>query len=49
MPVTMSGLGLQPDDYEAIVNLTTKNGTSTVKSYFPLGKEEIRAIYRLAE
>ena len=49
MPVTMSGLGLQPDDYEAIVNLTTKNGTSAVKSYFPLGKEEIRAIYRLAE
>ena len=49
MPVTLAELGLKPEDYEAIINLTTKNGTATVKSYLPLGKEEIRAIYKLAE
>ena len=49
MPVTMAELGLQPEDYEDILNLTTKNGTSAVKSYIPLGKDEIREIYKLAE
>lgn len=49
MPTTMSELGLKPEDYEDIINLTTKNGTATIKSYIPLGKEEIREIYKLAE
>lgn len=49
MPVTLAELGLSPADYEDIINLTTKNGTSAVKSYFPLGKAEIREIYQLAE
>ncbi len=49
MPITMSELGLKPEDYEDIINLTTKNGTATIKSYIPLGKEEIREIYKLAE
>lgn len=49
MPITMSELGLKPEDYEDIINLTTKNGTAKVKSYIDLGKEEIREIYRLAE
>ena len=49
MPVTMAELGLLPADYEDILNLTTKNGTATIKSYIPLGKDEIRAIYQLAE
>lgn len=49
MPITMSELGLKPEDYEDIINLTTKNGTAKVKSYIDLGKEEIREIYKLAE
>ena len=49
MPVTMAQLGLQPEDYDAIINLTTKNGTSPVKSYIPLGNAEILEIYHLAE
>ena len=39
----------QEKNYEDIINLTTKNGTATIKSYIPLGKEEIREIYKLAE
>lgn len=49
MPITMSELGLKPEDYEDIINLTTKNGTAKIKSYIDLGKEEIKAIYKLAE
>ena len=49
MPVTLAELDLTPADYDALIDLTTKNGTATVKSYLPLGKEEIRAIYALAE
>ena len=49
MPITMGELGLKPEDYEDIINLTTKNGTTKVKSYIDLGKEEIREIYKLAE
>ena len=49
MPITMSELGLKPEDYEDIINLTTKNGTAKIKSYIDLGKEEIREIYKLAE
>lgn len=49
MPVTLAELGLKPEDYEDIINLTTKNDTKPVKSYLPLGNAEIREIYRLAE
>lgn len=49
MPTHMSELGLTPDEYDAIIDLTTKGGTRPVKSYIDLGSEEIRAIYALAE
>lgn len=49
MPTHMSELGLTPDEYDAIIALTTKGGTRPVKSYIDLGSEEIRAIYALAE
>lgn len=49
MPTHMSELGLTPDEYDAIIDLTTKSGTRPVKSYIDLGPEEIRAIYALAE
>lgn len=48
MPVTMQELGLTPDDYEEIVSKTVLGGT-VLKSYVPLGREEILAIYRHAE
>ena len=49
MPTHMSELGLTPDEYDAIIALTTKGGTRPVKSYIDLGPQEIRAIYALAE
>lgn len=49
MPTHMSELGLTPDEYDAIIDLTTKGGTRPVKSYIDLGPQEIRAIYALAE
>lgn len=49
MPTHMSELGLTPDEYDAIIALTTRGGTRPVKSYIDLGPEEIRAIYALAE
>lgn len=49
MPTHMSELGLTPDEYDAIIDLTTKGGTRPVKSYIDLGPAEIRAIYALAE
>lgn len=49
MPTHLSELGLTPDEYDAIIDLTTKGGTRPVKSYIDLGPEEIRAIYALAE
>lgn len=49
MPTHMSELGLTPDEYDAIIDLTTKGGTRPVKSYIDLGPDEIRAIYTLAE
>ncbi len=48
MPVTLQELGLTPDDYEEIVSKTVLGGT-VLKSYIPLGREEILAIYRHAE
>ena len=49
MPTRMSELGLTPDDYDAIIDLTTAGGTKPDKSYIDLGPDEIRAIYALAE
>lgn len=49
MPTRMSELGLTPDDYEPIIQLTTKGGTQPVKSYIDLFADDLRAIYRLAE
>ena len=49
MPTRMSELGLTPDDYDAIIDLTTAGGTKPVKRYIDLGPDEIRAIYALAE
>lgn len=49
MPVTLGELGISRDDYDKVVNLTTKNGTVPVKSYIPLTKEDILNIYKLAE
>lgn len=49
MPTHMSELGLTPDEYDAIIDLTTKGGTRPIKSYIDLGPDEIRAIYALAE
>lgn len=48
MPVTMGELGLSPEDYDEIVAKTTLNGT-ILRSYIPLGREEILEIYRRAE
>ncbi|NLP16294.1 MAG: iron-containing alcohol dehydrogenase [Clostridiales bacterium] len=49
MPTTMKELGINPEDYESIVNLTTDNGKKTIASYVELTKEDILNIYRLAE
>lgn len=50
MPTTMREIGITPDDYEAIVNKTTNNGTKTPPScYGEMTKERILEIYRLAE
>lgn len=49
MPIRMSELGLTPDMYEPIIDLTTKGGTQPVKSYVDLWPDDIRAIYALAE
>ena len=48
MPTTLSELGVSPDEYDAVIALTTRNGNK-VKSYIDLGPDEIRAIYKLAE
>ncbi len=48
MPTTMKELGIEPEDYDEIIGKTTAGGT-TLRSYLPLGPDEIRAIYRLAE
>lgn len=48
MPTTMGELGLKPEDYDEIIAKTTANGNK-VKSYVPLGREELLAIYKLAE
>ena len=49
MPTTMKELGINPSDYEKIVDMTTDKGKKEIISYIPLGKEEILRIYSLAE
>ncbi|TAH64392.1 MAG: iron-containing alcohol dehydrogenase [Anaerolineaceae bacterium] len=49
MPTTMQELGINPSDYEKIVDMTTDNGTKEIMSYIPLKKEDILKIYQLAE
>lgn len=50
MPLTMQELGITPDEYDHLAGLTTAGGTKQVLSFgHHLGKEEIIAIYRLAE
>lgn len=49
MPTTMSELGINPDDYEKIADMTTDGGKKKILSYIPLTKEDILKIYRLAE
>ena len=49
MPVTMSELGIGPEYFEELAELTTWNGARTVKSFVPLNMEEIVEIFKLAE
>ena len=50
MPTTLAELGVTPTDYDAIVDLTTANGTKTPPScYGALDRERILRIYRFAE
>jgi len=49
MPVHMQELGIRPDDYPVIAKNAMKTVCGPVKSYIPLGMEEIEAIFRLAE
>lgn len=50
MPTTMRELGLSAADYDALVDMTTKNGTQTVPScYGTMDRERILKIYRFAE
>lgn len=49
MPVTMQDLDIGPEDYEAMAEMITANGTFEVPSYLPLGKKEIMEIFKLAE
>lgn len=49
MPTTLPELSVSKEDYERIVNYTTNSGAITVKSYFPLTKEDLLNIYKLAE
>lgn len=48
MPITMQELGLTPDDYEEIVSKTVLGGV-ILRSYIPLGHDEILEVYRRAE
>lgn len=49
MPVHLSQLGIKPADYETLANNTVRTVKGPVKSYTPLDKDAILAIYRLAE
>lgn len=49
MPTTLAELGVMPEDYERLADLTTDGGTKTVLSYVPLTKQDLLEIYKLAE
>lgn len=49
MPVHMAQLGIKPENYEKLAENTMRTVGGPVKSYSPLDKEAIMAIYRLAE
>ena len=49
MPTTMNELEIPPEAYPQIADLTTENGTKTVPGFHPLTREDLLAIYRLAE
>ena len=49
MPVHLPQLGIKPADYETLAGNTVRTVNGPVKSYTPLDKDAILAIYRLAE
>ena len=49
MPVHRAQLGIKPESYEKLAENTMRTVGGPVKSYSPLDKEAIMAIYRLAE
>ena len=48
MPRTLEELGVPKESWETLASMTTNNGSSSLKSYRPLGKREILEIYHLA-
>ncbi len=49
MPVKLPQIGIMPEDYEKLAENAMRTVNGPVKSYVPLGKEEIISIFRLAE
>ena len=49
MPTTMNELEIPPEAYPQMADLTTEHGTKTVPGFHPLTREDLLAIYRLAE
>lgn len=49
MPVHMAQLGIKPADYETLAENALHTIGGPLKSYIPLGKDEILQIFRLAE
>ena len=49
MPITLSELGVSPDEYGTLADMITMGGTITIPSYIPIGREEILEIFSLAE
>lgn len=49
MPVHLSQLDIKPEDYAQLAENAMKTVGGPVKSYIPLGREEIIDIFRLAE
>lgn len=49
MPTHMSQIGIFPKDYETLADNTMRTVGGSVKSYIPLDKDALCAIYKLAE
>ncbi len=49
MPTHLSQLGIKPENYDLLAENTLRTVNGPVKSYVPLDKEAILAIYKLAE